>query len=146
MTLILPQLNKLSKYTDNIDEKEHRRMIDQDLQRLFVGLRPSLVSDLTDEATVTIDASIAFHFRLTLGGNRTIANPTNGRDGQDILIELVQDATGGRTVTWGSEFSFSDDITEPTLSTTAGAIDLLLFLRNSPNAKWMCIGVSRGYV
>jgi len=145
MTLILPQMVKMSKYTETIDEKEHRRMMDQDLQRLFVGLRPSLVSDLTDQANIAIDASLAFHYRVTLTASRTIDNPTNGRDGQTILIEIVQGGTGSYTITWGSEFSFSDDIPEPTLSTTVGDIDLILFLRNSPNTKWMCIGVSRGY-
>lgn len=146
MTLILPQLNKRSKYTDNGDEKEHRKMIDQDLQRLFIGLRPSLVSDLTEGANIATDASIAFHFRVTLtASGQQIDNPTNGRDGQTILYQIVQGGAGSNTVVWDTEFSFSTDIAQPTLSTTVGNIDLILFLRDSPNAKWMCTGVSRGY-
>ena len=145
MTLILPRLTKRSLYTPELDEKEHRRQIDQDLQNVFVALRPSQVTTLVDEATILVDARLSFHQRVTLAGNRTMGNPTDGRDGQDLLFQITQDSLGSRTITWGSAYSFGIDIPEPTLSTTAGDVDLVLFLFDSPTDKWFCIGVSRGY-
>lgn len=40
-----------------------------------------------------------------LTGNITINNPTSFHDGQRMTIRLRQDATGGRTVTWGGAFA-----------------------------------------
>lgn len=42
-----------------------------------------------------------------LTGNVQVANPINrsGLAGEEIVIELNQDATGGRSVTWGSDFA-----------------------------------------
>jgi len=59
---------------------------------------------------------------LTLGGNRTIANPTNLTAGQSGSIFLVQDGTGSRTAAWGSYWEFAGG-TAPTLTTDANAVD-----------------------
>jgi hypothetical protein len=79
---------------------------------------------LTDAATVNVDASLSDNFRLTLGGNRTLANPTNLRDGQVINIRLIQDGTGGRTLAYGSKYKFPGG-TAPVLSTAASARDFM---------------------
>jgi hypothetical protein len=99
----------------------------------------------TDGATVTIDASLGNHFRLTLGGNRTMAAPTNPTDGQLITLEVIQDTTGTRTITWNSVFAFGTDVPSPTLTTTANKRDFLSFKYNSTATKWYCLGVVRGY-
>ena len=44
---------------------------------------------LTDAPTITIDASRGDYFRVGLLGNRTLAAPTNGADGQRVLIEAL---------------------------------------------------------
>lgn len=81
---------------------------------------------LTDGATVNWDASSGNIAILTLGGNRTIAAPTNLYDDTYILI-LKQDVTGGRTVTWNAIFKWSEG-TAPTLSTDANAVDIISFV------------------
>jgi hypothetical protein len=83
---------------------------------------------LTDAATVTPDFSTGFDFIWTLGATgRTIANATNPKVGQKGIIYLVQDGTGSRTITtWGSNYKFSGG-TKPTLSTAAGAVDLISY-------------------
>jgi hypothetical protein len=61
------------------------------------------VATLTDAATVTINASGATNeFVVTLGGNRTIAIPTGGWNGETRILEFDQDATGNRTITLAS--------------------------------------------
>lgn len=63
-----------------------------------------LYTQLTDGATINIDHSLNTRFYVTLGGNRTLtlSNPVNGKP---ILIDLIQDGTGSRTITWFSKSS-----------------------------------------
>lgn len=81
---------------------------------------------LTDAATITPDFSAANNFAITLGGARTLANPTNRASGQAGQIVVVQDGTGSRTLTYGSAWKFPAG-TAPTLSTAAGAVDILSY-------------------
>jgi len=83
---------------------------------------PGVVSTLSDGATITPDFSANSTFTVTLGGNRTIANPTNLIPGQTGSIFIVQDGTGSRTLAWGSYWNFIDG-TAPTLSTNANSVD-----------------------
>lgn len=84
------------------------------------------VQTLVDGATVDWDHALGAAAKLTLGGNRTIANPTNVRDGATAVLEIIQDATGSRTVSWGSDFRWPGD-TPPTLSVAASRRDLISF-------------------
>ena len=94
-------------------------------------------STLTDQATVTWDASTQDVCKLTLGGNRTMAAPTNNTTGQFISILVIQDGTGSRTLTWNAVFEFKDD-TAPTLTTTASKGDVFVFRYNG--SKWLEVG------
>jgi hypothetical protein len=86
---------------------------------------------LTDAATITPDLSLRNNFSVTLGGNRTLANPTNMSVGQSGIIYLNQDATGARALSYGSYWKFPSG-SAPTLSTTASATDALVyFVRSS---------------
>ena len=94
-------------------------------------------STLTDQATVTWDASTQDVCKLTLGGNRTMAAPTNNTTGQFISILVIQDGTGSRTLTWNAVFEFASD-TAPTLTTTANLGDIFVFRYNG--SKWLEVG------
>ena len=55
--------------------------------------------------TYTIDPLLGRKFRCTaLAANATFANPLWKWDGAEIWIRIVQDGTGGRTITPGSDF------------------------------------------
>ena len=94
-------------------------------------------STLTDQATVTWDASTQDVCKLTLGGNRTLAAPTNNTTGQFISILVIQDGTGSRTLTWNAVYEFAAD-TAPTLTTTASKGDVFVFRYNG--SKWLEVG------
>jgi len=91
--------------------------------------RGSIVT-LTDGATITPDFADANNYTVTLGGNRTLANPTNLTAGQSGSIFVVQDGTGSRTLAYGSYWDFSGG-TAPTLTTTANAIDRIDYVVRS---------------
>lgn len=83
----------------------------------------------TDGATVTFDLSAGNIQRVTLGGNRTLAL-SNVSVGQVFVLELIQDGTGSRTVTWFSTIKWPDN-TAPTLTTTASKTDVFIFICTS---------------
>ena len=92
---------------------------------------------LTDQATITWDASTEDVAKVTLGGNRTLAAPSNGTTGQFISILVIQDGTGSRTITWNAVYEFASD-TAPTLTTTADLGDVFVFRYNG--SKWLEVG------
>jgi len=108
------------------------------------GYQPPPVA-LTDAATIATNASLGNYFRVTLGGNRTLGNPTNPTDGQKIIWELIQDATGSRTITLDTAFALGTDISSVTLTTTASKRDFLGAVYNSTASKWYVIAFSKGY-
>lgn len=81
---------------------------------------------LIDAASIAWDMSTGFDYIVTINGNRAFANPTNTKVGQKGRLIIQQGDPGSRTVTWGSSFKFSNGLA-PTLSTTAGAIDLFYY-------------------
>jgi len=97
-----------------------------DVVQSFTVAQRGAVSALTDGSTITPDFAAANNFSVTLGGNRTLANPTNLTAGQSGVIKISQDGTGSRTLAYGSYFKFPQG-TAPTLTTTASAVDILAY-------------------
>jgi hypothetical protein len=93
-----------------------------DVAQSFTAAQRGAISALTDGATITPDFAVANNFSVTLGGNRTLANPSNLTAGQSGSIFITQDGTGSRTLAYGSFYDFIGG-TAPTLTTTAGATD-----------------------
>jgi hypothetical protein len=96
------------------------------LAQTFTAAQRGTISALTDGATITADFAVANNFSVTLGGNRTLANPSNVTAGQSGCIFISQDATGSRTLGYGGNWDFAGG-NPPTLSTGANAVDLLVY-------------------
>lgn len=93
---------------------------------------------LTDGATISWDVTTDPIAKVTLGGNRTLALPSNPLGaGQYISLLVIQDGTGSRTLTWNAAYEFASD-TAPTLTTTASKGDLFTFRYNG--SKWIEVG------
>jgi hypothetical protein len=86
----------------------------------------SPIVTLTDAASVAVNFNTGNHFLVSLAGNRTLENPTNGKVGQVGHIYVVQDGTGGRTLSYGDMYNFPSG-TAPVLTTSIGGVDLLVF-------------------
>lgn len=81
---------------------------------------------LTDAATIAVDMATGWNFAVTLGGNRTLGAPTNTKVGQSGYIRIAQDGTGSRTLSFNSVYKFAGGL-DPTLTTTASAVDYLYY-------------------
>jgi hypothetical protein len=84
------------------------------------------IDALTDASTIAVDMSVGNNFSVTLGGNRTLGNPTNLTAGQSGVIFITQDGTGSRTLAYSSYWDFPA-ATAPTLTTTANAVDVIVY-------------------
>jgi len=96
----------------------------------FTKGQSGAVTALTDGSTITPNFANSNNFSVTLGGNRTLANPSNIVAGQSGIIVITQDSTGSRTLAYGSYWKFANG-TAPTLSTAANAVDVLAYYTNS---------------
>jgi len=85
---------------------------------------------LTDAASITSDFAKGNNFLVTIGGNRTLAAPSNAVAGQSGSIYIIQDGSGSRTLGYNTVFQFVS-ATVPTLSTGAGDVDMLVYMARS---------------
>jgi hypothetical protein len=96
---------------------------------------------LTDAATITFDQSSGINFKVTLGGNRTMGQPSSTINGKTGRIIVKQDATGSRTLSWHADYEFPSG-TAPTLSTTANAEDVFYYDQIAAN-RTLIMGPAR---
>ena len=88
------------------------------------------ITTLTDAASITVDFALGNNFLVTIGGNRTLAAPTNAVAGQTGQIYIIQDGTGSRTLAYNSAYQFVSGAS-PTLSTGAADVDILVYSTRS---------------
>ena len=81
---------------------------------------------LTDAASIVPSFDAGNTFVVTLGGNRTLAAPTSANIGQSGSIRVIQDSTGGRTLSYNSAYQFVSG-SAPVMDTSAGAQSILVF-------------------
>tara|TARA_R100001510_G_C7639758_1_gene197472 strand:+ start:332 stop:1699 length:1368 start_codon:yes stop_codon:yes gene_type:complete len=81
-------------------------------------------TDTSNTGSVTLDFGTNQNFVLTLTGNVTLANPSTEQVGQAGIIVFIQDGTGSRTVTLGTDYETAAS-GGLTLSTAASAVDVV---------------------
>jgi hypothetical protein len=98
-----------------------------DVTQTYTAGQRGEITALTDGATITPDLADSNNFSVTLGGNRTLANPSNIVAGQSGSFFITQDGTGSRTLAYGSYYDFAGG-TAPTLSTAASSVDRIDYI------------------
>ena len=98
-----------------------------DVVQSFTAGQRGEITTLTDAATIAVDFADSNNFSVTLGGGRTLGNPTNQVAGQSGSLFVVQDGTGSRTLAYSSDWEFAGG-TAPTLSTAASAVDRIDYI------------------
>ena len=74
--------------------------------------------------THILDLDRNANFQLTLSGNITLANPANLTAGTTGSIFVIQDGTGSRTLSLGTDYETAAGA-GLTISTTANAVDVI---------------------
>ena len=84
-------------------------------------------TDTSNTGSVTLDFAANQNFVLTLTGNTTLANPSTEQVGQSGFITFIQDGTGGRTVSLGTDYETAGGA-GITLTSTASATDIVPYV------------------
>ncbi len=108
------------------------------------AVAPAVVQ-LTDAATIAVDASLGNDFRVTIAGSRTMGTPANPTNGEQIIFQVTQGSGAPYTITWASGYEFSAGLPQPTLSGTAGQTDLLGFVYNATTGTWLLTAFLNGF-
>lgn len=89
--------------------------------QLQTTISPDGWVELTDGATIALDMGLGRKFRVTLGGNRTLTF-SNEVLGKSIILQLNQDGTGSRLITWptGDSTFATTDVNTTTEEITVG--------------------------
>ena len=88
------------------------------------ALRGSTLTAGSQTGSVTLDFDSYQHFVLTATGNVTLANPTTESVGQSGIIVFIQDGTGSRTLSLGTDYETAGGA-GLTISTAASAVDVI---------------------
>lgn len=89
--------------------------------------------DTTNSGSITLDFGAYSNFVLTFTGNVTLANPTTESIGQSGVIICIQDGTGGRTLTLGTDYETASGA-DVTLSSSASAVDIVPYYVKASNS------------
>lgn len=84
----------------------------------------STLTDTSNSGNVTLDFQANQNFVLTLTGNVTLDNPSTEAVGQSGIMVFIQDGTGSRTLSLGTDYETAGGA-GITLSTAAGAVDVV---------------------
>ena len=90
-------------------------------------------TDTSNTGSVTIDFSAHQNFVLTLTGNVTLANPSTESVGQAGVFVFIQDGTGSRTLSLGTDYETAGGA-GITLSTAASAVDVVPYFVKAANS------------
>ena len=101
--------------------------IDENLKTQFGGGAVGKTSTANATGSTTLDYDANQNFVLTATGNITLANPSTETVGQTGFIAIIQDGTGSRTLTLGTDYE-SPAGGGITLTTTANATDVLPYV------------------
>ena len=82
------------------------------------------LTDTSNSGNVTLDFQASQNFVLTLTGNVTFDNPSTEAVGQSGIMVFIQDGTGSRTLSLGTDYETAGG-SGITLSTAASAVDVV---------------------
>ena len=84
-------------------------------------------TDTSNTGNITLDFAANQNFVLTLTGNVTLVNPSTEQVGQSGFIVFIQDATGGRTISLGTDYETAAGA-GITLSAAASTTDIVPYI------------------
>ena len=90
-------------------------------------------TDTSNTGSVTLDFAANQNFVLTFTGNVTLANPSTEAVGQSGIIVCIQDGTGSRTLSLGTDYETAGG-SGITLSTAASAVDVIPYFVKASNS------------
>jgi len=101
--------------------------IDENLKTQFGGGAVGKTSTANATGNTTLDYDANSNFVLTATGNVTLVNPSTETVGQTGIIVFIQDGTGSRTLSTGTQYEWPAG-TAGTISTAANSVDVIPYV------------------
>jgi hypothetical protein len=117
------------EYDENGDDRLKIGGTNIEFEKSVIGATDT---DTSNTGSVTLDFDANQNFVLTLTGNVTLANPSTEKVGQSGFIVLIQDSTGSRTLSLGTDYETAGG-SGITLSTAASATDIVPYVVAASN-------------
>ena len=117
------------EYDENGDDRLKIGGTNIEFEKSVIGATDT---DTSNTGSVTLDFDANQNFVLTLTGNVTLANPSTEKVGQSGFIVLIQDGTGSRTLSLGTDYETAGG-SGITLSTAASATDIVPYVVAASN-------------
>lgn len=102
------------------------------------------IQTLTYGSTTSWNMAAGYNAAVTLTGNISTLTITNPVVGQTYTLQVVQDSTGSRTVTWPSGFDWGAAGT-PTLTATASKTDLVTLICTNASTPTFIASIAKGF-
>ena len=135
VTATTTELNYVDGVTSNIQTQLNAKGAGDAVlanDQTWGGAQRGTITALTDASTIAVDFNSSNNFSVTLGGNRTLGQPSNQVAGQSGSIFVTQDGTGSRTLAYHADWDFPGG-TAPILTTTAAAVDRIDYIVAASN-------------
>ena len=105
----------------------------KDVANTFTAGQRGATQTANATGSTTLDFDLYQNFVLTFTGNVTLANPSTEAVGQAGVIMIIQDGTGSRTLSLGTDYETSGG-SGITISTGANDVDILpYFVQSADN-------------
>jgi len=108
-------------------------------------LAPQLTSTTATTSTASINVAGKDVVRLNMEATVTDFTIAGAVDGQRFILEVLQDATGDRVLTWPANVRGSSSVPIPVLSTAANKLDRIGFIYHGPSSKYDVTAFVAGY-
>jgi hypothetical protein len=100
-------------------------------RQVFTKVAYSPETALTDGATIAWDLDVAPNAKVTLGGDRTLSNPSNMVAGATYKLRVIQDGTGNRLLTFSANYKAATGLSTTLVPTAGGLAPFHLELLNT---------------
>ena len=111
-------------------------------------LRSSVIQDVSISGNAaSIDTGDGSHFRILLDQDLSSLTLIGDFDGQRIMIEAIQDATGNRVITWPSNVRFSTDLAVEAFVANTAAESSTYFglIYNGARGVFDAVAITKGF-
>jgi len=119
--------DKLANGTISTDKIDQDKIAALDVPQSFKSQHIFQAKNLEDDVNISWDLDVAQVAYVTLRANRTLSNPLNQRDGGIYVLIVKQDDVGGRSLFYGTDYIFPDNI-QAQLNGVANRLDIFSFV------------------
>ena len=117
----------------NIDTAINQNLMTVSVPKELTGPIAGATQTASVSGSTTLDFDTYQNFVLTLTGNLTLANPSTESVGQVGFIILIQDGSGNRSLSLGTDYETAGG-SSLTISTAASAVDLIPYYVKASNS------------